>query len=87
LEIEGRPVLVDLKTSKSGRYDSQHIQLDGYRVALDECGYIVPEEMWILRVGEDGEYEVVQSPVKEGSFISVLNSYKMLQELNAELRV
>lgn len=87
LEIDGRPVLVDLKTSKSGRYDSQHIQLDGYRVALDECGYVVPEEMWVLRVADNGEYEVVESPVKEGSFVRVLESYKMLQELNAELRV
>jgi hypothetical protein len=87
LEIEGRPVLVDLKTSKSGRYNSHHIQLDGYRTALEEGGYVVPDDMWVLRVGEDGEYEIIESPVEKGSFITVLNSYKMLHKLDAELKV
>jgi hypothetical protein len=86
LEIDGKPVLVDLKTSKSGRYDSHHIQLDGYRTALRECGYVVPEEMWILRVGEDGEYEVVESPVDDGAFVITLQSHRMLQTLQAALK-
>jgi hypothetical protein len=87
LEIDGRPVLCDLKTSKSGRYNSHHIQLDGYRMGLRECGYVEPEEMWVLRVGDDGEYEVVESPVQEGAFLATLNAYKMLQELDAALKV
>ena len=86
LEIDSRPVLVDLKTSKSGRYESHHIQLDGYQIALREGGYVVPEELWVLRVGDDGEYEVVESPVEEGSFLKVLDNYHMLRKLNADLR-
>lgn len=86
LEINGEPVLVDLKTSKSARYDSQHIQLDGYRLALAECGYVAPDELWVLRVDAEGEYEVVPSPVEKGSFVKVLESYKMLKQLGADLK-
>jgi hypothetical protein len=86
LEINGKPILVDLKTSKSARYDSQHIQLDGYRTALAECGYVVPEEMWVLRVDDSGEYEIVESPVEEGSFVKVLESFKMLRSLGVALK-
>lgn len=86
LEINGRPILVDLKTSKSGKYNSHHIQLDGYRTALRECGYVEPEEMWVLRVADDGSYEVVVSPVEDGSFVRTLESYKMLQQLDANLK-
>lgn len=84
-EIDGSPVLVDLKTSKSV-YDSHHLQLDGYRYALAECGYPKPEELWILRTTDEGEYEVVPSPVEDGAFLSLLQSYRTMKKLKDDLK-
>src|SRR5439155_895565 len=54
-EIDGRRVLVDLK-SAAKPYPEHHLQLAGYRYAMQECGLNGVEEALILAVSESGHF-------------------------------
>lgn len=72
--------LIDLKTSK-GVYSSYKLQTAGYEGALIECGYPAPDHKGILRVTEDGRYELVESHATFDDFLAVLKTYHVLQRL------
>lgn len=64
----------DLKTSKSVR-DSHHFQTAGYRLAVEESGYSTTTVGAIVRVGEDGTYESVESWATPEQFLALHESY------------
>ena len=50
--------ILDLKTS-AGVYEDHHLQVAGYKGVMIESGYNEPERGFVLRVTQDGRYELV----------------------------
>jgi hypothetical protein len=78
--ITGR-ILFDLKTSK-GVYPSYHIQTAGYVGAYAECGYGEVDDMAVVRVTDDGRYEVVRGRADYDDFLKVLDVYRVVKGLS-----
>jgi hypothetical protein len=72
--------LIDLKTS-SGVWPSYHFQVAGYLNALEECGYPVPEHAGILRVTNDGRYELVECNAMYSDFQNALALYQSVKRI------
>lgn len=79
-EIQGMRHLIDLKTSKRV-YDTHHLQIAAYRLALMECGWDDVSLGAVLRVGEDGEYEFVPANAEPQDFESVCALYETLKKV------
>lgn len=73
-KVNGKLGVIDLKTSRGVR-ESHHYQTAGYRLAVEESGYGTPEFGAILRVGEDGAYEYVESWAEDWQFIDLVKSH------------
>ena len=75
--------LIDLKTSKDC-YPSYHLQTAAYFRALGECGYHLPDKYGILRVTEDGRYELVESRAIYEDFKRVLDAYNSIERIKGK---
>ena len=75
--------LWDLKTSK-GVYPSYHLQLAGYEGAMEECGYGTVEMTGVIRVTDDGRYELVPGRATFEDFLSVLETYRIIRRLEGK---
>lgn len=73
---------IDLKTS-GAVYDSYHLQIEAYEEAARECGYPATENRAILRVTEDGRYELKRSKATFADFKAVLGAFRALQRVKA----
>lgn len=73
-EQNGQRVLADLKTSKAV-YPSHLIQLAGYSLALEECGYAPVDRMEVIWAKPDGSYKVVDSKATHRDFLNHLAAY------------
>lgn len=78
--IDGFTHLIDLKTS-AHVYETHHLQMMGYRLALVECGWPDPTVCSILRVGEDGAYEFVPANAEPADFEAVVALYEVLKKV------
>lgn len=78
--FESSTWLLDLKTSK-GVYPSYHLQLAAYEYALEACGYEAPDHSGVLRVTDDGRYELVEGRAHWEQFTSVLEVYHAIKEI------
>lgn len=83
-EINGKRALVDIKTSKDF-YRDMSLQLSAYRNAefiYTKDKKIVPfpelDDMFILLLGDDGNYAIRQMTDSFDVFLSALNIYKFL---------
>lgn len=72
--------LIDLKTSK-GVYPSYKLQTAAYAHGFWECGYGPVRHAGVLRVTEDGRYELVESDATYDEFLSVLDVYHAVKRL------
>lgn len=81
-EVSGR-WLLDLKTSK-GVYPSYHLQLAGYEGAMEECGYGPVDQTGVVRVTDDGRYELVKGRATFEDFLAVLDVYRIIQRLEGK---
>lgn len=81
-EVSGR-WLLDLKTSK-GVYPSYHLQLAGYEGAMEECGYGLVDQTGVVRVTDDGRYELVKGRATFEDFLAVLDVYRIIQRLEGK---
>ncbi len=72
--------LLDLKTSKSV-YSTYHLQLAAYRHAMGECGYDNADEVGVVRVTDDGRYELVKGIAGFDDFLAILGAYRALRRL------
>lgn len=81
-EVSGR-WLLDLKTSK-GVYPSYHLQLAGYEGAMEECGYGPVDQTGVVRVTDDGRYELVKGRAAFEDFLAVLDVYRIIQRLEGK---
>lgn len=69
--------LLDLKTSKSV-YQSHYWQLEAYEGASVECGYAKTRGRAVVRVTEDGSYEVKVSAAKYSDFLAIKRAYDVV---------
>ena len=76
-EFRGR-CLLDLKTSSSV-WDTHKYQLAAYKTAATECGYPEPEWEAVVRVTEDGLYEVKRNYKTLQDFLTVLAAWRMVK--------
>jgi hypothetical protein len=86
--LDGVPTLLDFKTSASGRvYSRAHVQGAGYRMADAVCGGDPVERIAIVGIGEDGEYRICETPLKEAEDMwkLVLKMYRGIQSLEKAL--
>lgn len=82
--IDGRPALIDNKTSKA-IYPEHWIQVAGYAIILEELGYQV-DEVRILQIGRDeseGFHEEVKTDlsIQKSIFISLREIYNLQSKL------
>lgn len=73
-DIGAGPEVIDLKTSKAVR-ESHHFQTAGYRLGVRESGYGETVGGRVLRVGEDGTFELVKTWATEEQFVALHQSY------------
>lgn len=69
--------LLDLKTSRSV-YSSHYWQLEAYEGASVECGYQKTAGRAVVRVTEDGLYEVKVSKAKYRDFLAIKRAYDVV---------
>lgn len=77
-EFSGR-FLLDLKTSSSV-WDTHFYQLEAYAHAAVECGYPEVDGKAVVRVTEDGLYEVKRSTKSLDDFLAILAVYKAVKK-------
>lgn len=82
-KIDRHVTVVDLKTSRAIR-ESHHYQTAGYRVAVEESGYPTPDFGAILRVGDDGTFEYVESHATAEQWIALKRSFDAQKEFETE---
>jgi hypothetical protein len=70
--------LIDIKTSKSV-YSSHHLQLAGYEGAMVEGGYPAPDWTAVLRLTDDGRYELVRGVATFDDFLAIKGAYDALK--------
>lgn len=79
LDLDGKPSLVDLKTSRDVYANSMFPQLAGYEIARRECGLPPSERQGILQVSADGKYKLAWSDATADDFLAILNCWKSQQ--------
>jgi hypothetical protein len=83
-EIDGRDLIVDLKTNPKGRvFDEAHLQAAAYRLADVECGSPEPDGAIIVAVGEDGSFEQVECEAQAGDWLNVLATHRSMSRLRS----
>ena len=76
LDVDGKPSMVDLKTSKDVYANSMFPQVAGYEIARRECGLVPTERQGILQVGANGNYQLKWSDATADDFLAILNCWK-----------
>lgn len=81
-EVAGRRVLVDLKTSATGRtYPEAHAQCRGYAVALPECGFEPVDGALIVGLGEDGSFQACECMATDEQWLAILACHRAMTSL------
>lgn len=86
-ELDGELVLCDVKT-RSRPIDriSDHVQLAGYRAAMEECGQPVPERSLILLLLPDGTYREVEAVAEADQWFAALAAYRAEKIVSKAMR-
>ena len=85
-EVDGQLTLMDLKTNARGRvYSSHFLQLAGYEALMEASGWARPERSLVLAVGEDGSWQVQETPDSaRRAWPHVLAAFKANRELERD---
>ncbi len=86
--LDGRDVLVDLKTSPTGRtYAEAHLQVQAYRLADMECGSAEPDGMVIVGVGADGSWSQTECEASAGDWLAVLRCHRAMARVRSNVKL
>jgi hypothetical protein len=80
--IDGRRVLVDLKTAKR-IFSEHHLQMVAYGIALEECGLEPVDRAVVLAVAEDGSFTAADACAEPADYLAVLACYRALTRVRA----
>lgn len=88
LRDETRRGLLDLKTNKAGRvYAVEHgLQLAGYEGAAVEMGFPKPDFRAVLGVGENGEWELVETQATPEQFFQLVPVQAALKQIDRDAK-
>lgn len=78
--VDGALCRLDLKTGKRV-YDEALLQLAAYELAAVEMGEEPSERLLVLRLGTDGDYELVESHATGDQFLGVKRAFDALAAL------
>jgi len=78
--LEGGNWMLDLKTSK-GVYESHHLQLGGYNLAVEECYNSFYPQTGVIHVFDDGRYELVKGKATSEDWLTVRALYDTMKAL------
>lgn len=81
---EGTKILLDAKTTKYV-YDSHFYQLEAYEGASIECGLPTTDMRAVLHLSMHGLYQFVPSTATYHDFLSILDTYRVTQRVQATL--
>jgi hypothetical protein len=84
-EIGDHKVIGDYKTSKS-IYKEAHLQLAAYKLASDEMGRDPVDNLIVIRLGEDGEYELAESKATGKDFLAVKSAFDAVKALEKAVK-
>lgn len=84
-EVNGRIWLVDLKTSKYIG-TAYHAQLAGYDLAATECGIGPSDELYVLKVNDEGEFEEVRGCARPDDFLAAMDIYRRAGQIEGAAR-
>jgi hypothetical protein len=88
-DIDGRKVLVDLKTS-ARTYTEQHLQIAAYMHALQECEGDAQENYsdagLILLVGSDGSFQAHDCRADAKHFLAVLDAHRAVSAVRSAVK-
>lgn len=85
--IGGERVLCDAKTrAKLTDRISDHVQLEGYRLALRESGFGEVDRTMVLVLGPDGSYRQFDGQATEADFLAALDAYRGNRGLSKRMR-
>ncbi len=73
------------RTKLSPPYDENLIQLIGYETTARHCGYGPADELWIVRLGPDGNYDRTVVPYRPEVFECALRFHRERQALKKAL--
>lgn len=82
-DIGGRRCLVDFKTSKRLYPREMFAQLEAYEGASQECGHPPTDARLVVRLGEDGDYEVGESCASFADFLSIKAAFDACKRIEA----
>ena len=80
-EIDGKRMVLDLKTGKGRVYDEALVQVAAYRKALVASGYGPTDGAAVLGLAGDGSYTYVESLVHPGQFLEVVAVHQLLKDV------
>jgi hypothetical protein len=60
------------------------LQLAGYEGAMEECGYGPVDQTGVVRVTDDGRYELVKGRAIFEDFLAVLDVYRIIRRLEGK---
>lgn len=78
-------VIGDYKTSKA-IYKEAHLQLAAYQLASDEMGRDPVDKLLVIRLGDDGEYQIAESKAKGKDFLAVKAAYDAVKALEKAVK-
>lgn len=88
LKLDGKVVLCDIKTTKSGIYPENYIQLGAYSSAVSEIDAVTVDDLMIIGIPKTGVLETLRAselnltvPICEKTWRAVLEVYRFMQPL------
>lgn len=76
VQIDGKTIIVDIKSSSAIQKVLATIQLNAYKILLEENTDLKVDELWILHLQKDGKYKIVKFDIDPTLFMSCLNLHK-----------
>lgn len=83
-KLDGRLAILDLKTGYVG--NGAHTQLAGYVAATEESGFGVVEKALILKVSDDGTYDLIPCAATADDYLNALAAYRSASSVGKRSR-
>ena len=77
--MEGRPVIIDIKSSYKVEKALVTAQLNAYKILADENNLTVID-LFVLHLKKDGTYKLIEVPIDSASFMACLTLHNALKK-------
>lgn len=84
--INGKRIIIDIKTSYQVQKVLARIQLPGYSILYEENEKKPVDELWILHLKNDGTYKIVKIDNDKTLFLACLSLHKALEKKKRKVK-